>query len=68
MEFKEVIKARYRHEESRRIDCEIVMEYLDIVDENGQPTGETVSRDVAHRDGIRPHREHRFLWLKGSME
>ncbi len=28
------------------------MEYLDIVDENGQPTGETVSRDEAHRNGI----------------
>ena len=29
------------------------MEYLDIVDENGRPTGETVSRDTAHTDGIR---------------
>ena len=31
------------------------MEWLDIVDEAGQPTGETVLRTVAHRDGI-PHR------------
>ena len=31
------------------------MEYLDIVNESGHPTGETVSRDIAHRDGV-PHR------------
>ena len=30
-------------------------EYLDICDENGIPTGEIVSREEAHRDGI-PHR------------
>ena len=28
------------------------MEYLDVCDGNGQPTGEVVERDVAHRDGI----------------
>ena len=28
------------------------MEYLDICDEAGQPTGEIVERGVAHRDGI----------------
>ena len=26
------------------------MELLDIVDENGKPTGETVERKTAHRD------------------
>ena len=31
------------------------MEYLDVCDEKGQPTGGIVSRDKAHRDGI-PHR------------
>jgi Isopentenyldiphosphate isomerase len=31
------------------------MEYLDIVDERGNPTGATVSRELAHRDGV-PHR------------
>ena len=31
------------------------MEYFDIVDINGMPTGETVSRDEAHDKGI-PHR------------
>ena len=36
-------------------------EYLDIVDEHGEPTGETVLRSVAHRDGI-PHRTS-HLWL-----
>ena len=29
------------------------MELLDIVDEKGNPTGETVPREVAHREGIR---------------
>lgn len=36
-------------------------EFLDIVDENGMPTGETVERSVAHREGI-PHRTS-HLWL-----
>ncbi len=31
------------------------MEYLDVVDESGMPTGMTVARNIAHRDGI-PHR------------
>lgn len=26
------------------------IEYLDIVDESGTPTGETVSRDIAHSE------------------
>ena len=29
------------------------MELLDIVDENGIPTGETVERSIAHAKGIR---------------
>ena len=37
------------------------MEYLDIVDENGTPTGETVSRDAAHREGIRHRTAH--VWV-----
>ena len=37
------------------------MEYLDIVNETGKPTGETVSRDVAHRDGIRHRTAH--VWV-----
>ena len=37
------------------------MEYLDIVDENGVPTGETVSRADAHRDGIRHRTAH--VWI-----
>ena len=37
------------------------MEWLDIVDENGNPTGETVSRDEAHRKGI-PHRTS-HVWI-----
>jgi len=36
-------------------------EYLDRVDENGEPTGEIVERSVAHRDGIRHRTAH--LWL-----
>ena len=37
------------------------MEYLDIVDEAGLPTGEVVSRDVAHRDGVRHRTAH--VWV-----
>ena len=36
-------------------------EYLDVVDESGVPTGETVARSVAHREGY-PHRTA-HLWL-----
>ena len=55
------------------------MEYLDICDENGQPTGETVARSIAHRDGILHRTAHvwvvrkeggkfRILLQKRSME
>ena len=37
------------------------MEFLDIVDEFGNPTGETVSREKAHKKGIRHRTSH--LWL-----
>lgn len=37
------------------------MECLDIVDENGLPTGEIVSRDVAHREGLRHRTAH--VWV-----
>lgn len=36
-------------------------EYLDIVDENGRPTGETVARKTAHREGIRHRTAH--VWV-----
>ena len=29
------------------------MEYIDIVDEQGIPTGETIERSIAHSKGIR---------------
>ena len=37
------------------------MEYLDIVDENGKPTGKTVSREEAHRMGIMHRTAH--VWI-----
>lgn len=37
------------------------MEVLDIVDEGGVPTGETVARQAAHRFGIRHRTAH--VWL-----
>lgn len=37
------------------------MEILDIVDEEGIPTGKTVSREIAHREGI-PHRTA-HVWI-----
>ena len=42
------------------------MEYLDIVDENGNSTGETVSREIAHRDGIRHRTAH--VWIVREKE
>lgn len=37
------------------------MEYFDICDEAGMPTGEIVERSVAHRDGIRHRTAH--IWV-----
>lgn len=37
------------------------MEYLDIVDSHGQPTGKTVEREYAHTYGVRHRTAH--LWL-----
>ena len=46
------------------------MEYLDVCDEKGQPTGGIVSRDKAHRDGIRHRTAH--VWVireeKGQIQ
>lgn len=36
-------------------------ELLDIVDEDGLPTGKTVDRETAHRDGVRHRTSH--VWL-----
>ena len=37
------------------------MEYFDVCDEQGRPTGATVARDVAHREGIRHRTAH--VWV-----
>ena len=37
------------------------MELLDIVDENGKPTGETIERKTAHSEGIRHRTAH--VWI-----
>ena len=37
------------------------MEIIDIVDDNGEPTGETVDRQAAHANGIRHRTAH--VWL-----
>ena len=44
----------------------IIMEYLDIVDEYGRPTGEIISRDTAHRDGILHRTAH--VWVVRETE
>ena len=36
-------------------------EILDIVDEQGRPTGQTVPRAVAHAEGIRHRTSH--VWI-----
>lgn len=42
------------------------MELLDIVDEKGNPTGQTVEREKAHREGIRHRSSHVWLFCKRS--
>lgn len=37
------------------------MELFDVVDENGEPTGEVVERTTAHRNGIRHRTSH--VWI-----
>ena len=37
------------------------MEWLDVVDKNGEPTGEVVERSKAHREGIWHRTSH--VWL-----
>ncbi len=37
------------------------MEILDVVDENGIPTGETIERDIAHAEGVRHRTSH--VWI-----
>lgn len=44
----------------------IPMEYLDICEENGLPTGRTVSRDEAHREGILHRTAH--VWIVRKAE
>ena len=38
-----------------------MVEYLDIVDGNGNPTGETVERAYAHKNGVRHRTAH--VWI-----
>ena len=42
------------------------MEYFDIVDENGIPTGETVEREKAHERGIRHRTAH--VWIVRKVD
>lgn len=42
------------------------MEYLDIVDESGTPTGKTIARSIAHRDGILHRTAH--VWVVRESE
>lgn len=37
------------------------MEIFDIVDEYGNPTGETIERDLAHKEGVRHRTAH--IWI-----
>lgn len=42
------------------------MEFLDIVDEKGNPTGKTIDRETAHAKGIRHRSSH--VWLVRQKE
>ena len=42
------------------------MELFDIVDEYGNPTGETIERDLAHKEGVRHRTAH--IWIVREIE
>ena len=42
------------------------MEYVDVCDENGLPTGEIVERSTAHRTGVRHRTAH--VWIYRETE
>lgn len=42
------------------------MEWLDVVDENGNPTGEIVEREEAHEKGVRHRTSH--VWIARRRE
>lgn len=44
----------------------LLMEILDIVDINGNPTGQTVTREKAHLEGIRHRTSH--VWILRSRD
>jgi len=55
------------HEEKHQKYCGVrLMEILDIVDENGNPIGETVEREKARAEGIMHRTSHVWLLRKRS--
>ena len=42
------------------------MEYFDVCDEHGEPTGEIVDRETAHREGVRHRTAH--VWIVREHE
>ena len=42
------------------------MEFFDIINEAGEPTGQTVERSIAHAQGIRHRTAH--IWIIREME
>ena len=44
------------------------MEYFDVVDKYGQPTGEIVERSIAHSEGIMHRTSHVWLLRKKNAE
>ena len=46
---------------NQEAEIENMTEYIDIVDENGEPTGDVIDRETAHSKGIRHRTAH--VWL-----
>ncbi|MGN1182202.1 MAG: hypothetical protein ACI4SR_04275 [Faecalibacillus sp.] len=44
------------------------MEYLDIVDEKGNPTGQIIERQEAHKKGIRHRTSHVWILRKRNQK
>ena len=56
-----ISKPQYEKSMHDLVEKMNVEEYLDIVDESGQPTGAIISRDEAHRNGILHRTAH--VWV-----
>lgn len=61
MEDDSYFELELRYAGDNLVSHKWLMEIFDVVDEEGNPTGETVDRKTAHREGIRHRTSH--IWI-----